>query len=110
MLVLAGLAGAAVGGAAGAYWGNKLDGDNAPGWRMAGGWVFGSALTTPLSVHLANRGRGSLTRAYVSSALIGGAGMAGSRALGNPERGLVLLVTPFAQVISAVLIERRGAR
>ncbi len=69
---------------------------------------MGSALTSPLSVHLANGGRGSLTSAYLSSAVIAGAGMAGLVAAGSPEGAYVLMGAPVVQVVSAVLIERRG--
>jgi hypothetical protein len=120
-LVLAGVAGATVGALGGALLGYQLDRDGGnwgcargcedPGLLgLAGGWFVGSALTTPLSVHLANGGRGSLPTAYLSSALIAGAGMAGLAVAGSPEGAFILLAAPVAQVVSAVLIERGSAR
>lgn len=120
-LAMIGAANAVIGSLGGAYMGYQLDrnhfnwgceyGCEDPGLTgLLGGWFLGSALTTPLSVHYANGGRGSLPAAYLSSALIAGAGMAGFLAAGSPGGTLFVLGAPVAQVISAVLIERRSAR
>jgi hypothetical protein len=120
-LVLAGIAGATVGSFGGAFLGYQLD-RNGGNWGcghgcenpgllgLVGGWFVGPALTTPLSVHLANGGRGSLGSAYLSSALIAGVGMAGLTVAGSPEGAFILLAAPVAQAVSAVLIERSGPR
>ncbi len=119
-LGLAGVAGSVLGSIGGAHLGYRLDrehfnwgcehGCEDPGiWGLMGGWFLGSALTTPMSVHLANGGRGELSTAYISSALIAGAGLAGLLATGSPSGALFLVGAPLAQVISAVLIERRVA-
>lgn len=116
-LGLAGVAGAAVGTLGGAFLGYQLQrnaggeyggGDGSNGLLI--GWIVGSALTTPVSVHRANGEQGSLSSAYRSAALIAGAGVAGLLVLGAPEIAFVLVGAPVAQVISAVLIERRSAR
>jgi hypothetical protein len=120
-LTLVGIAAVAVGTVAGVYLGYQLDrnhfnwgctrGCEDPGLRGAiGGWFVGPAVTAPLSVHLANGRRGSLPAAYLSSALIAGAGMAGLLAAPSQTGTFFLLVAPVAQVVSAVLIEGRGAR
>ena len=115
---LAGVAGAAVGSIAGAYLGYHLDysvlhwdcenGCEDPGLVGAlGGWFVGSALTTPLSANLANGRRGSLAKAYLPAALIAGSGLGLLLAVGSPEGGVFLLAAPVAQVVSAVVTERR---
>lgn len=117
-LPLVGALGAAVGSLAGAFVGYHLDynvlnldcerGCEDPGLPgLTAGWFIGSALTTPPSVHLANHRRGSLSTEYLSSAVIAGVGMAALLALGSPEGAYIALGAPVAQVISAVLIERR---
>lgn len=120
-LVVVGAANAVIGSLGGAYLGYHLDrnyfnwgcefGCEDPGLTgLLGGWFLGSALTTPLPVHFTNGGQGSLPTAYLSSVLIAGAGMAGFLAAGSPGGALFVLAAPVAQVISAVLIERRTAR
>jgi hypothetical protein len=115
---LAGVGAAAVGSAVGAYLGYDLDyevfhwgfanGCEDPGLLgILGGWFVGSALTTPLAVHLANGRRGSLASAYFPAAVIAGAGLAGLLVIGSPEGGIFLLAAPAAQVLSAVVTERR---
>lgn len=118
-LTLAGIASAAVGALGGAYLGYKLDyngfnwgcehGCEDPGLLGAvGGWFIGSALTTPLGVHLANGSRGDLSRAYVSSGVIAGVGLGALFLVGSPAGAIPLWGAPLAQVVSAVVIERRG--
>lgn len=112
-LTMAGIAGAAVGTVGGAWLGYHAD----RWWCQQGcatsgytgifvGWFIGSALTTPLSVHLASGRRGSLSRGYLTSGLIAGAGM-GCVVLDCPLGPYIVWGAPLAQVISAVLIERR---
>jgi hypothetical protein len=120
-LAVVGVTGAAIGSVGGALLGYHFDvkearwgcerGCEDPGLVGAvGGWFVGSALATPLAVHLANSRRGSLATAYLSSAVVAGAGMVGMMAAGSPGAAFVLLGVPAAQVISAVLIERRVTR
>jgi len=120
-LVLAGAGGAAIGTLGGAFLGYHLD-RSGPNWGCAqgcedpglyglvGGWFIGSALLTPIAVHLANERRGSLSSSYLASAAIAGAGMLSLAAVGgSPVGAVILLGAPVAQVVSAVTIERRSA-
>jgi hypothetical protein len=76
-------------------------------WGAFVGAVAGPALTTPLSVHLANRSRGSLARGYGWAALISGAGVLGMFLGIQSEAGLLFLAaTPIVQVVVAVANER----
>ena len=50
------------------------------------------------------------SRAALASTLIAGAGLVGVAAAGSPDGAFVLRGAPLAQVISAVLIERRTLR
>lgn len=119
-LVGVGVLAAAAGTLGGAFVGYHIDdkvfnwgcehGCEDPGiYGLVGGWFFGSALTTPLAVHLVDGRRGSLPHAYLSSGLIAGVGMA-LLAVGSPRGAYVGLGAPVAQVISAVLIERKTTR
>lgn len=113
LLLMAGMSGAGVGALAGAFLGYHLDGScNNRGCEDPGltgalfGWFFGAAVGAPLSVHHANGGRGALSAALLSGALIAGAGW---MAAGSPAGTFVVLGAPFAQVISAVVVEQRTA-
>lgn len=117
-LLLAGVGSAAAGSFGGAFLGYRLDrayfhwdcenGCEDPGLLgLLGGWLVGSALTTPLGVHLANDRRGPLGLSYAASALIGGTALAGL-AVGAAE--FVFLAAPVLQVASAVTIEFDAAR
>lgn len=116
-LLLAGTAASAAGVIVGGYLGYRLDYDvlhwdcehgcEDPGLKgMLAGAMVGSALLTPLTVHLVNGRRGSLPLACLSAAAIGSLGVIA--AAGDGAEGL-LLALPVAQVVSAVLIERRTA-
>lgn len=71
------------------------------------GSFAGPALVTPLLVHGANHGRGSLGRGFAYSAAIAGTGFLGLLATQSP---LLFLATPVAQMVSAVLVERGTTR
>lgn len=116
-LVLAGAAASAAGVIAGGFLGYRLDYDalhwgcergcEDPGLRgMLAGAMVGSAILTPLTVHLVNGRRGSLPVAFLSAAALGSLGVL---AAGADATEGVFLVLPIAQVVSAVLIERRAA-
>ena len=85
---------------------------DSPGFvGFMGGSLIGGALATPLLVNAANGGRGSLRTAYGASALIAGAGVA-ALAIDHraPPGTIIFLAAPLAQVVSAVVIERRTSR
>jgi len=113
-LGMAGILGASIGFFGGLFLGSNVEneflpcGCDDPG--LAGalvGAVVGPGLTTPLAVHLANGGRGSLATGYGWAALVSGAGMLGMLAGIRSEVGLwFLLATPVAQVVAAVASER----
>jgi hypothetical protein len=84
------------------------DGGDDPGIHgFLAGWFMGGAVATPLVAHLVNGRTGSLPSAYLASSLIGGLGMVGLYAVGSPTGVVFLFGAPFAQAVSASMIERR---
>ena len=75
------------------------------------GAAIGPALTTPLSVHLANGKRGSFAASFGAAAAISALSVVGLRASDGSDTVLFfILVPPVAQGISAAIIESRTAR
>lgn len=110
-LGFAGLLGSAAGVFGGGFVGyqiSRADGDcGGDDWCgfTAGfvGAVIGSAVLTPVAVHMANGGRGDLGSTVVMSSLITGAGAAIALVTDSPE---ILLAVPLAAIIGSVAVER----
>lgn len=74
------------------------------------GAFAGPALVTPVVVHAVNGRRGSLSRSYATSAMIGGLGFVLTLAMARSEAGLVpLFGTPLVQGINAAIVEMSTA-
>lgn len=116
-LLQAGLVGAVAGFVSGAFLGYHAERQwfwcscDDPGLLgTAAGAFAGPALLTPILVHKANDGRGSLRGAYTAAAMIGGLGLGGLFATESTPLAVALVFgTPVAQVISAVVIESQSA-
>lgn len=72
------------------------------------GAMIGSAVITPLAVHIVNDRQGQLLLSYGVAALLAGVGYVGVVNVGNPTDALFLVGIPIAQVVSAVLFARSG--
>ena len=66
------------------------------------GAAAGPALLTPIAVHVAGGGRGSLATSYGRAAAIGAGGFVSLFAFGAPGLVVLTVVAPAAQVYSAV--------
>lgn len=114
---LAGLLGAAVGFAGGAYLGSEAERKwypcqcDDPG--LAGallGLFVGPVIVTPLATHLANERRGSLVHSYAVAAAIAGMGFLGLGSTLASSDTFVFLATPVAHAIGATAIELATGR
>jgi hypothetical protein len=123
-LVVAGLAGGAVGWLAGAYVvgaplarANPLDSDQVddgawtPGMVM--GFELGQAVGIPLAVHLANDRQGDLSSAMIASFALGAVGTAllwtgdFDAVFEQPARQVVLIAVPIAQLATSIHFARQ---
>jgi hypothetical protein len=116
-LIAAGVVASAVGAVGGAIVGYNLDHGGArwgcahgcedPGLiGLVGGWMIGPALATPLAVHIANDGRGSLGASLLPALAIGVGGLVLVHGAGKAAP-VPFFAAPVAQVVSAVTAERR---
>jgi hypothetical protein len=80
------------------------DGYDQLGAAILGGLVA-ATFTTPIGVHLGNRGRGSLGSDVLLSAAIGAAGIA---AASSTDSGAWLLLLPIGQIIGSAWMEAQS--
>lgn len=111
-MILAGIGAAAAGLVGGALAGEQIEralytcSCDDPGlFGAIIGAAAGPALLTPIAVHAASGGRGSLATSYARAAAIGAAGFVSLFALGGPGLVVLAVVAPIAQVYSAVRVE-----
>jgi hypothetical protein len=117
-MVAGGLAGAAIGFVVFGYIGALItdDPDSSEDLgAIAGGIIGGSigeSVLLPTGVHLVNHRRGKLVPSILASSAIGGAGLLLAIATEDqaPVPGIILGLTPIAQVISSILIEKATSR
>lgn len=117
-LVFAGLVAGGVGMFVGGYSGalitddpnNYDDVDFLPG--LIWGATLGESVMLPVGVHLANRRQGKVIPAILASTAIGLGGVALAIAAQDrtPVPGLILGLTPVAQLAASIAIERATAR
>jgi hypothetical protein len=108
--LLTGAAGLLVGGLVGA----ALSGDreDADSWveSLEGaviGSTIGESLMLPVGVHLANDRRGDLLLSMPASLVIGVSGAAIARRYDSKKQSLpILILTPLAQIVASIAIER----
>lgn len=115
---IAGLAAGGIGMFVGGYTGARItddrdnydDVDFLPG--LIWGATIGESLMLPVGVHLANRRQGKLLPAMLASAAIGLGGVTLAIAAQDrtPVPGIILGLTPFAQLATSIAIERATAR
>lgn len=107
--ILAGMSGLVAGGFLGAQL--ERSGGCTDAWcGFEGGLIgaaIGSTVMVPIGVHLSNDRRGDLFRGFGASAAALAGGVAVSLVLRD---GTPMLLVPFAQVIGAVVAERRTSR
>ena len=115
-LIVAGVAAAATGRLGGAEAGERIERANHtcscddPGlFGAIVGAAAGPALLTPLAVHVAAGGRGSLRTSYGRAAAIGAAGLVSLFAFGAPGIAVLAVVAPAAQVYSAIRVVADGS-
>ncbi len=116
-MVAAGLGGGVVGFVVGGYIGARLSDDpnnyedlDALAGGLAGGTI-GESLLLPVAVHLTNHRRGKVLPAMLASTAlgVGGVWLAIATQDSAPLPGIILSLTPIAQLISSITIERRTA-
>jgi hypothetical protein len=113
-MVGAGLGAGLVGFVVGGYIGARItDSENSDLDALSGGitgGTIGESLFLPLGVHLANHSRGRLLPAMLASLGIGAAGVSLAIATQDaaPLPGVILVLTPVAQLITSIAIERGG--
>jgi hypothetical protein len=107
-MYLAGIGGAAVGVVGGGLIGLSQDcyEDECILDALLGAGV-GTSLAIPTAVHVANRGRGNLLVSMLATSLVGAVGVGTAFAAGSGE---VLVLTPVAQIVAAVVTERATTR
>lgn len=117
-MVAAGLGAGLVGFVVAGYIGARIADDpnsyedlDALGGAIVGGTI-GESLLLPVGVHLADHRKGSVLPAMLASLVIGVAGVSLAIASQDaaPLPGVILVLTPVSQLISAIAIERRTAR
>lgn len=108
-LGLAGLAGSAAGVLGGGYLGYHIERAGGPcgDWCGLGGLLFGaavgSAVLTPVAVHMANGARGDLGTTVFTSAVITGVGTVLALGAGSGE---MLVAVPVLAIVGSVALER----